>query len=184
MARGWWRTLTALEARCRPGEQHVDADVGRVVGRERVPELGAKGPEGACLTGDRCAHRGLEGELRDLGGDIAPQPVLLHGRRAVDDVGFRSEAREKLRDLLRRVLQVVVERDRQLVARPADAAEKRIVLAVVAHQAHALDPRVSLREVLDHRPGAVGAAVVDEDQLELGRRALEHRLELAHQLRQ
>ena len=58
-----------------------------------------------------------------------------HPRRApVDHVEPLGERGEQLRDLLRRMLQIVVHRDEDLAARRADSGQKGVVLTVVAHE--------------------------------------------------
>jgi len=63
------------------------------------------------------------------------------------------------------MLEVVVDGDDHVVAGEPDAAEKRVVLAVVAHQGDAADPAIPTGDPLDRRPGRVATAVVDDDHL-------------------
>jgi hypothetical protein len=92
----------------------------------------------------------------------------LHGR-AIHHVGAAIELREKARDVLGRVLQVVVDRDDRVSAGGADTGEQRVVLAVVAQEIEAPEIRVPGGQLGDLRPGVVGAAVVDEDDFRRGR---------------
>ena len=98
---------------------------------------------------------------------------MLVARRAVDDVVAAVELGEQLRDLLRRVLEVVVDRDDDRAVRRADPGEERVVLSVVPHQVDPADARVRRGELLDPLPARVVAAVVDEHDLVVG--AVEHR---------
>jgi len=124
----------------------------------------------------------LESDLGHLAGEVAPETVRFLGGRPVDDVLVRSEGLQQLRDLLRRMLQVVIDGDDELVAGQADAAKQRVVLAVVAHEVNTPHPAVIARKALDHAPRAVAAAVVDDDQLIVSRGRVQHRLKPADQL--
>ena len=83
----------------------------------------------------------------------------------VDDVDPPTQLPEELADLLRRVLQVVVERDDDAVARRADPAQQRVVLSVVAAHADAVEALVAFGEPFDHGPCVVASAVLDQDDL-------------------
>ena len=59
-------------------------------------------------------------------------------RRSINDVVPFRELCQQPRDLLRRLLQVVVHRDDDVVAARTNAAQECVVLTVVAHQVDAL----------------------------------------------
>jgi hypothetical protein len=100
-----------------------------------------------------------------LRGEVAQQSVLLLDRRAIDDiVGFRQHGQEP-GDLLRRVLEIVVERNDHLALRRADPAEEGVVLPEVADQVDGPQPGLGCCELTDALPARVGAAVVDQDDL-------------------
>ena len=65
-----------------------------------------------------------------------------------------------------RVLQVAVHRHDDLAAGAAEARVHRRVLAEVPLEADRPHPRVGCVQALEHGEGAVGGAVVDEDELE------------------
>jgi len=67
------------------------------------------------------------------------------------------------RDLLGRMLEVVIHRDRGVVAGQAHSAQDRVVLPVVAQQVDPADPWLLGRQLFDDRPGGVLAAVVHQD---------------------
>ena len=169
------------EARGAPRQQHVDGGEQRLVLRERVPDLGAKRAERAHVARGVDAHRAFHRELGRVRGDGAPERLPLLLGRAVDDVVAFRQLLEELRDLFRRVLQIVVERDDHVMARATDPGEQRVVLAVIAHQVDAAHPRVLSGQPADDVPAPVAAAVVDED--DLGARGLraQHRLQPSHQ---
>src|SRR5262245_56078553 len=64
------------------------------------------------------------------------------------------------------MLEVIVHRDHDRVARGADPGQERVVLAVVPHEIDAADPAVLPGRLADPVPGFVPAAVVDQDDLE------------------
>ena len=108
--------------------------------------------------------------------------MRLLRRRSIHDVFVVAELLQQLGDLFGRMLEVVVEGDDHVMPREADAAQHCVVLAVVPHQVHAPDPLVIPGEALDHRPRAVAAAVVDDEELVIRRGGVEHRLEPADEL--
>jgi hypothetical protein len=85
-------------------------------------------------------------------------------RRA--SVYILREGSQQLRDLLGRLLEVVVEGDDDLVVGGADAREQRVVLPEVPHEVDAADGRVRRNQLLDAGPAVVRASVVHEDDLE------------------
>ena len=104
---------------------------------------------------------------------------------AADVVGAGVHRGEQLADLLRRVLQVGVERDDALAAHALEAGDDRHVLAVVRveqHDARHVRPRGEL--VLQQRGRAVAAAVVDEDHFVGDAERVERRIQPREQRRQ
>ena len=93
--------------------------------------------------------------------------------RAVNDVPSLLPQGEELRDLLRRMLEVVIYGDGGVVDRRPEAAQQRVVLPVVAHQVDAPDVGITPRQVLDAAPAAFRASIVDQDDFpsQLGRAA-------------
>jgi hypothetical protein len=99
--------------------------------------------------------------------------LLPLARAAVDDVVAFVELVQELRDLLRRVLQIVVNRYDRLPARSPDPGEQRVVLTVIPRQIEASNTCVEPRELGDPLPAVVAATVVDEDELILERAGAE-----------
>ena len=65
-----------------------------------------------------------------------------------------------------------------------EAGAERGRFAEIAAEADAENARIVGRQLLDHRPGAVGRAVVDDDRLQLVALRLGNAIQLAHKLRQ
>jgi hypothetical protein len=86
---------------------------------------------------------------------------------ALPDLGIEE------RDVLGRVLEVAVHDHVPIGTGVVDAGGERVVLAEVAAELHAADAPVLAPELLDQRPGVVGAAVVDEHDREVRRDRLE-----------
>jgi hypothetical protein len=73
---------------------------------------------------------------------------------------------QQLRDLLRRVLQVVVDRDDHFPPPPsATPASSALLLAVVPHQVDPADSGIAFGKAARFDPSSVDAAVVDENEL-------------------
>ncbi len=83
----------------------------------------------------------------------------------VHDVEALVQLGKEFRDLLGRVLEVVIERDDDLVSRCADPGQESVVLSGVSHQVEAADEVVGGRQLDDPSPARVAAAVVHEDEL-------------------
>ena len=86
-------------------------------------------------------------ESRDAGRKSAQEPVLFCLRRAINDIESLFQLFEQSRDFFGRMLQIVIHRHDHVVLRRADAAEQRIMLAIVAHQiqsAHRRKPRTTV----------------------------------------
>ena len=111
-------------------------------GVKALRHLGAEGAESADLAGDLGAHHTLQSQLGGQRGEVAQQAVLLLRGRAVDDVVALIEHGQQLGDFLGRMLKIIVHGDDDGVLRSADAAQQRVVLAVVAHQVDGMNPRM------------------------------------------
>ena len=144
----------------------------------------AEDAEGADIARDLRAHRFLQNNFRDLRGEVAKEPVALALRRAIDDVGPLREAVEEQRDFLGRMLEVVVDGDDDFAGGGADAAEERVVLAVVSQERNAAHLRVFAREFLDDAPTPIAARVIDHDDLQARGTAGEHGLQPLDERRQ
>jgi hypothetical protein len=153
--------------RGRPAEQDVQDHVRTPEERERLAQVGTEGAEAADLARKVAPDRRAHHEPGDRRRDVAEEPVLALERLAVDDVDVLRQRVEQARDLLGRVLEVVVERDDDGKPCGADAGKGGVVLPVVAGELEATHAVVGLGERPDPRPAAVGAAVVDEEQLVL-----------------
>src|SRR5580692_6515181 len=93
---------------------------------------------------------------------------LEMGWPAVNDVTALLENCQQLRNLFRRMLQVVVHGDNYAIVSRPNSAQQSIVLAVIAHQVDGVNPWVTLCKFADHVPAAVGAAVVYQHKLVAG----------------
>ena len=70
------------------------------------------------------------------------------------------------------MLEIVVNGDDGVEASRPDAAEQGVVLAVIAHQVDRPQRGILARQLLDHVPGVIPAAVVDDDHLRVASQAL------------
>jgi hypothetical protein len=91
---------------------------------------------------------------------------LFVGRRSVDDIHVGTKAFDQLADLLRWVLEVIVQRHDDPVLRCTDPAQQRVVLSVVPTHPYPADAPVMFGQSLDHVPGLVSTAILDQDDLE------------------
>ena len=73
-------------------------------------------------------------EPRDAGCESAHKPVLFCFRCAINNVESLFQLFEQSRDFFGRMLQIVIHRHDHIVFCRADAAEQRVMLAIVAHQ--------------------------------------------------
>jgi hypothetical protein len=103
----------------------------------------------------------------------APPRVMTAQAPAARDVGAALDCGHELGNVLRRVLEVSVHRHDDVAACTGHARVHRGMLAEVALEADDTDARVVLVELVELREGAVAGTVVDEDQLEADRGALE-----------
>ena len=106
--------------------------------------------------------------------------LLRDAQHTVEVVG---QGVDELLYLLRRVLQIVVERNHDASARSSPTADERIVLPEVAHELHDAHTRIRRAQLLHARKAAVLAAVVDQDDFE-GAHGLQRGAEASVQLRQ
>ncbi len=119
---------------------------------------------------------GLEVDLGELveqlveprgGGELEGGLALALLAHRVDDVGALAPLGDHLGDQLRRVLQVGVDHRDDVADRVLEAGGERGLVAEVAREVHDAHARVGRGDAVEQLGRAVGAAVVDEDQLEL-----------------
>ena len=91
-------------------------------------------------------------------------PLLASGQ---DHVVALERLGVEPRDLLGRILQVAVEHPHPAAPAGREPGRDRRVLAEVATQAQTDHTVVERAQLLNHRPAVIGAAVVDQDQLEV-----------------
>ncbi len=89
--------------------------------------------------------------------------MLLFFRWTVNNVMPFLQSCDQLGHLFRRMLQVVIHGNEDLVTGLPDPAQQGIVLAVIAQQVDRPDPRMLRRELMHDRPAVIGAAIVDQD---------------------
>ncbi len=88
-------------------------------------------------------------------------------RRSVDEVDVVAQRPEEQRDLIGRVLEIVVDGEDERESSLPQSGEDGVVLSVVAKQRESPNPGEFGRQLDDRRPRAVAAPVVDEDDLDL-----------------
>ena len=98
---------------------------------DRVDDVAAVGAQHAALVGHLDAGDALAQAVHRPRRDAPPPRVLARAAHAADVVVARVHRGEQLADLLRRILQVGVERDDALAAAVLEAGDDRHVLAVV-----------------------------------------------------
>ncbi len=118
------------------------------------------------------------------GGELEGGLALALLAHRVDDVGALAPLGDHLGDQLRRVLQVGVDHRDDVADRVLQAGGERGLVAEVARQVDDAHARVGRGHAVEQLGRAVGAAVVDEHQLELvvGDRGARARDELLDQL--
>ena len=109
--------------------------------------------------------------------------MLLSGV-AIGHVRSLSDFIQQEWNLLRGVLQIVVQRDNLVKSGGADSTEQRIVLAIISHKVDAPNPIVGSRKPADYIPTAVPAAVVHEYSFELLPGLAQDGVKPCHQVRQ
>lgn len=160
-----------------PGEQAVDEREIERVRKRAQQEFPPDRPERAD-NHVRAEDQPVEARHQRRA-EVAERMVPLVFVEAVDQVQLPGlERLEQLRDLLGRVLAVVVHGHDEPAARPAEARHEGVVLPVVPHELHGHDPRRPADvELPQDLPGVVPAAVVDKDHLVGHPRPVEHRLD-------
>src|SRR5581483_1527712 len=105
---------------------------------------------------------------------------------AVNEVEVaRLQGVEQHRNLFGQVLEVVVHGDDHIAPRMAEAAHQRVVLTEIPHELNrGHDPRITLVQPLHDSPRLVGAAVVNENDLELSAPGRQHLDDAAYELLQ
>ena len=83
----------------------------------------------------------------------------------VDDIDSRLEPGNETGHAFRTILEIGVHEDDDIAGCTVEACSDRRVLSKIAAEANTLDPRVGQRELLEHRPGSVRTAIVDEQKL-------------------
>ena len=144
------------------------------------------------------AHQAIVGMVVDhVDAEPAHQPVesggghslqtavaVTPGAHSVDDVIALLVVVQHLRNHAQIVLQIGIQADHYIAGRSGQPCEQRVLVSDVARQQQAGDPaRMRSRELLDQRPGAIGAAVVDQ-QHQASRAAAADLLLLLDQLEQ
>src|SRR5215213_6800577 len=115
------------------------------------------------------AGKQVEGGVEDARRMPLDEAVAFLGAHAGDGVeAALPDLGVEERDVLGRVLEVAVHDHVPVGTGVVDAGGERLMLAEVAAELHAADAPVLAPELLDQRPGVVGAAVVDEVYPALG----------------
>ena len=136
--------------------------------QQRVQRAAVEQPE--------VARVGLEVDLRELaeepveprrGGELEGGLALALLAHHVDDVGALAPLGDHVGDQLGRVLQVGVDHRDGVADGVLEAGGQRRLVAEVAREVHDAHARVGGGEPVEDLGRAVGAAVVDDDQLEV-----------------
>ena len=118
------------------------------------------------------------------GGELHARLALAHAALGDHDVRAVAPALDHVGDQLGRVLQVAVEHRDGVAARVVEAGRDRHLVPERAREVQHAQPLVGVRELVEDLRGAVGRAVVDDDQLV--RETFEGRddaaVELAHEV--
>ena len=146
--------------------QHRDEAVHLAVQRQRLGQVAPHRPERAAHVLDAHAGHLPDQPVAQPARRLANQRVVLAVlAQAEHGVVTLRQLLQQHRDVGRVVLQVAVHRHEHVALRPVDAGPQRRRLAEVAPHLDHLDARVGRRQLLQHREGAVHAAVVDEQDL-------------------
>ena len=105
----------------------------------------------------------------DAADDDAVKRIRPADLVAVDHVGVRGQLRPEQRQLRRIVLRVAVGVENQLLGRGPKAGLQRGAVVAVDWMMHGADLRVGAGELVGDFGRAVGAAIVDDDDLEVRR---------------
>ena len=137
---------------------------------ENVDDLAAHQPEVAGI--DRHV---VVGELPQQAVEQSRRAALEHGftlplaALAVDDVGLDSiQETPHLAEQFRRILQVGIDGQNAVAAAGMQACRHRALMAMAARQVDRDQLRIALGELEHDLPGAIGRAVIDQDQLVVG----------------
>lgn len=117
----------------------------------------------------RSVEQSVEGVVR--GAAQVPQDSVLLAPVGTDhavELGIGAKSRDQLRDVLRPVLEVVVEGDDDVPARMLETADRRAELSHVREEVEAQHVRMAPAERLDHLPGFVRRGIVHQQDLEGG----------------
>src|SRR5690606_6678503 len=101
------------------------------------------------------------------GGALPDQPRVLFAAALdrMNHLGALLPLLQQLGNDGSRMLQIGVHGDHDLALRRSEAGEQRGLLAEVAAEPDALDPRVLGREPSDDLEGAISTAIIDDDDL-------------------
>ena len=146
---------------------HAAALLERDPAEDRPPEQ----PEIAVHVADLQAEQQLDGVMVDASDDDAVQRIRAADLVAVDEVDAVVERFPEKRHLRRIVLRIAVRVEDQLARRRREAAAQRPAVAAVPLVMDDLDLGVGPRELVGDGRGRIGAAVVDDDDFEVGRQA-------------
>ena len=102
-------------------------------------------------------------------GEAFHRPFLALTPDRVDHLEALSPALEELRDYFRRILQVAIHHHDRATARVVESRRERDLVTEVAGEVDDLEPRVGGVELAKGGEAVVGAAVVDEQHLVVGR---------------
>ncbi len=153
-----------------PGDQSAHVAIGLVASVEGVRDPAADQAEVAGVLRDLHVRRGGDQLVDDLDHAVSPLRVAgPDGAHAVHDVVALAPLLEEPRDDLGRVLEVRIQDHDRLPGCDLVAGGQGGLHAEVAAEPDVLPARVPSAECLDQRLGAVRAAVVDDDELEVVR---------------
>ncbi len=162
--------------------QRGDEGIDLAAGIDGIDHAAVVGAQHAPLVGHPDMRDPLAQPVHRERGDSPKRAVMALAADRADIVVAGADRFDQPRDFLGRILQVRVERDHHAAARMLKAGQDRHVLAEIAvehHHARDLGPLAELpRQDLGR---AVGAAVVDEDDLVAGAQAVERRIEPVEQ---
>ncbi len=105
--------------------------------------------------------------------------IVAHALPAADHVGaVLFQGTQEARNLGRVILQIGIEGQDDLAARGMKASRQRRRLAEIAAETNTVDPAIFPGQLGDDLPRTIGAAVVDEDNLDGEIRLMSHRSDL------
>src|SRR3989338_2401574 len=146
--------------------QRRDEGVHLLAAIDRVDDMAAVGAEHAALIGHLDARDAFAQPVHRLRCDMPPPAVATLTADRADVIMTLVHLRQQQADVLRRILQISVQRHYALPARLLKSSHDRHVLAEVAvEQDHPRHIRTLLELLAQYRGGTVAAAVVDEHDL-------------------